>query len=143
MATRTRRTATEKAHAVGVALAVGVSEAERRTGIPKNSIQHWVTRPEFVQLRTSARAMVLEQWWAGIQEGAVSLMADMTGTAPLRDKAAAFSALVDRYALLAGEATSRTESKTLTDDLDDTEKQRLRDWIDGLAAATSPEVAPV
>jgi hypothetical protein len=143
MATRKFRPRIVKAEVAGLAAVVGVTEAERRTGIAKNTIQRWVHDPEFVHLRTTARALVLEQWWAGIQMGASSMMDDMLGPAPLRDKATAWSSLVDRYALLSGEATSRTESKALTDDLDDTEKQRLRDWIDGLAAATSPESAPV
>ena len=142
--TRTKRTQTEKAHAVGVALAVGVTEAERQTGIPKQSIDYWLNSPAFGHLRTRARADVATEMWAGLQVGLQAVVDGLRSPeAPLRDKAQAFGILYDRFALINGEATSRTESKTLTDGLDDTEKQRLRDWIDSLATAAPAEGAAV
>ena len=46
----------------------------------------------------------------------------------------------EKAQLLGGGPTSRTETRTLVDDLDDDEKRRLRDWIDGLPAGAPAEV---
>ena len=69
------------------------------------------------------------------------MLEGLESNAPLRDKALALATLVDRYALLNGEATARTETKALTDDLSDDEKQRLRQWIVDLPAAV-PDPRP-
>ena len=141
--TRKYRSATEKARAVGIAVVSGVTEAERQTGIAKNSIVRWVDDPAFVHLRTRAREEVAQEFWAGIQVGLQAVTEGLrSDDAPLRDKAAALGILYDRYALMSGEATSRTESRALTDDLTDTEKLRLHDWIVNLpATAGDPEPA--
>ena len=110
-----RYTAKQRAKAVGVAMVDGVTAAERVTGIPKTTIQDWTKRPEYVQLRTTARETVAEGMWVGIQIGVRELTAGLTGDAPLHHKASAFQALADRYALLTGGATSRTESRELND----------------------------
>ena len=139
---RQKRTTAEKAAAVGIALAVGVTEAERQTGIPKQSIDYWLNSEAFGHLRTRARADVATEMWAGVQVG---LQAVVTGfndpDAPLRDKATAFGVLYDRFALINGDATSRTESKSITDDLPDHERRILRDLIHGaLEEATASPV---
>lgn len=100
---------------MGIAAAAGVSAAERATGIPKETIQYWTHRPEFAQFRTRAREDVLEGMWVGIQVGAQELVKGMTSDAPLHQKAQAWAALTDRYLLLAGEATSRSEHRDITD----------------------------
>lgn len=99
-----------RAKAVGIALVDGVTAAEKVTGIPKTTIQDWKNRPEYVQLRTTAREVVVEGLWVGIQIGVRELTDGLTGDAPLNHKAAAFEALANRFALLNGEATERTES---------------------------------
>lgn len=144
MVMRRKRTVQEKAEAVGIALVVGVTEAERQTGIPKQTIDYWLDRPEFRHLRTRARAEVADEFWAGIQIGVKAVVEGLRdGSTPLRDKATALGVLYDRFALMTGEATSRTESRAL-DGLSDDEQERLRDWIVNLpATAGDPEPAPV
>jgi hypothetical protein len=115
MAERRRYTTKTRAKAVGIAMVDGVTAAERVTGIPKETIQYWTTKPEFAQLRTTAREVVAEEMWIGIQVGVRELVAGLAGDAPLHHKASAFQALADRFALLTGGATSRTESRELND----------------------------
>jgi len=93
----------------------GVTAAERVTGIPKPTIQDWTTRPEYVQLRTTARETVIESLWVGLQIGVRELSNGLAGDAPLHHKASAFQALAERYALLTGGATARMESRELND----------------------------
>lgn len=130
MTERRRYTAKERARAVGVALVDGVTEAERQTKIPKETIQYWTRKPEFAHLRTTAREEVVEQLWVGIQVGVEVLTAGLKGDAPLNHKAAAFDSLTERYALLNGEATVRTETADLTAGYDDHERATLRRLLD-------------
>ena len=120
MTTSRTYTKATKARASGIAIATGVSEAERQTGIPKTTIQRWVTSDECVQLRTRAREEFAAELYAGVQEGARHVIDGMRDPdAPLRDKAQAFGILYDRFALLSGEATSRSEHRDISVD-DDT-----------------------
>lgn len=117
MPTRRRYTRTQKAEAVGIATASGVTEAERQTGIPKTTIQYWSERPEFVQLRTKTAEAVAEEMWAAMQTG----LRRMVELIPLTDDVAkvgvAVGILYDKRALLTGGATERTETHdwTITD----------------------------
>lgn len=115
MPTRRRYAAKQKATAVGIAIVEGVTEAERQTGIPKETIHYWQSKPEFAQLRTTAHETVAEQFWVGIQVGLREVLKGIEGDAPLKEKADALRVMADRYALLTGSATARTESRALND----------------------------
>ena len=144
MATRTRKRYSEptKLAAVMAADMTGVVATEKATGIPESTIRYWMEKPEFAQYRAKARedlkdeiTVVAHLAWQRVAEGLEK------GTLEPRDALFAAEKATTQYLLLSGEATSRTESKTLTDGLDDTEKQRLRDWIDSLATAAPAEGA--
>ena len=130
MAERRRYDARTKAKAVGIALVDGVTKAGEVTGIPKTTIDYWLDKPEFVQLRTTARDAVIQQLWVGLQVGVEVLTSGLRGDAPLNHKAAAFDSLAERYALLSGDVTSRSETKAITAGLDDHEKEALRAVLD-------------
>ena len=115
MVPRRRYTAKQKAAAVGVALVDGVTEAERQTGIPKETIHYWQSKPEFAQLRTTAREVVVDQFWIGLQVGLREVLKGIESDAPLKEKSDALRVIADRYALLTGDATSRMESRELND----------------------------
>ena len=115
MATRRRYTAKQRAEAAGIAVVEGVTAAERDTGIPKNTIQYWLDRPEFVQLRTKTREQVADELWSVIQVGIQEVAKGIVGDAPLRDKSVALGILYDKHALLRGDATVRTENRELHD----------------------------
>ena len=119
MAERRRYSAKTRAKAAGIAVVEGVTEAERQTGIPKETIQYWVTKPEFAHLRTTARDQVADEFWVGIQIGLEQVIAGFTGDASLKDKAMALGTIYDRHALLTGMATSRSESRDLTGTMPD------------------------
>ena len=120
MSERRHYSETEKATAVGLAVLEGQRGASRATGIPVTTIHQWFNSPEYEQLRMQTRDQVAEKMWATIQLG-LSAVADglQNPKAPLRDKATAFGILYDKYALLTGAATARTESRDLTGTLSD------------------------
>jgi hypothetical protein len=120
-AQRRRYTAKERAKATGIAAAEGVTAAERATGIPKQTIQYWTTKPDFVRLRTTAREMVADQFWVGIQVGLEQVIEGLRSDVPLKEKAVALATLYDRHALLTGGATARSESRDITGSLSDTD----------------------
>lgn len=127
MVERRHYSARTKARAVGIALVEGVTETERQTGIPKVTVWQWMQDPAYEQLRTRVREDVMAEWWSGIQLGARHLVAGMENPdVPLRDKSQAFLALAQNYQLMSGAATSRTETKEITDGLTDDEKDQLR-----------------
>jgi hypothetical protein len=124
-----RYTPRQKARATGIALVDGVTEAAKRTGIPKQTIDYWQSKPEFGPLRTTAQELVAEQFWVGIQVGLREVIKGIEGNAPLREKAEAMKVMADRYALLTGQATDRRESRDLTDSFDDHERTRLKEVL--------------
>ena len=110
----------EKAVAVGRALAVGATKAGKELGIPRRTIDQWKSSPAFAEMRQRVREDVADEMWAAVQI-AVSEVIDslQSPRTPLRDKAQALGILYDRYALLTGSATSRAETRDITESLSD------------------------
>jgi hypothetical protein len=121
-----------RARAVGLAMVVGANEASRQTGIPERSVRRWVMDPEMAELAARTKETVAEEWWAIVQKGFRRVEALLDSTEDAQKAATATAIIFDKMALSRGEPTSRTETRTWTDDLDDHEKARLRDWIDSL-----------
>ena len=109
----------EKATAVGLAVIEGQQQASRAMGIPVTTINQWFHHPRYAQLRNEKRDLVAEMFWSAIQVGLAAVVEGLDGKAPLRDKATALGILYDKYALLTGAATARTESRDLTGTLSD------------------------
>jgi hypothetical protein len=125
---------------VGIAAVEGVTRAEEATGIPKQTIDYWTHKPEFGHLRTTARETVIESFWVGIQVGVDQVTSAMKDErTPVHQKAAALAVLADKYALLNGEATSRSEHTELPAPFDDEEKRALREAINGALDAQKAE----
>ena len=135
-----KRDAKTRANAVGIALVSGQSEAARQTAIPRKTIADWMVSPEFATLRARTREEVAELFWVVVQEGVQEVRKGLNSEEPLRDKAQAIGILYDRYALLSGQATSRTEHRDLTASLDDHERATLRDLIEGALAEPAAAV---
>lgn len=127
---------------MGIAAARGVTEAERQTGIPKQTIHEWTKSPEFGRLRTSAREDVIDQFWVALQ---LALEAVRDGLrdpeTPLRDKQQALATLYDRHALMTGEATARSESRDITGTLSDVQLADTIRVIDGGRGGTQEEAS--
>ena len=135
MAARKFRPKVVKAEVVGRAEIIGIKPAARESGIPESSIRRWRETPEMALLRAETRDAVAADVWAAFQKGVRRIAELMDTTTDMAKVAVASGILYDKLALMSGEATSRTETKALTDDLSDDEKQRLRQWIVDLPAA--------
>ena len=102
---------TTRAEAVGLALVQGVPAASKALGIPQRTIRDWKDDPEFAELRLSAREEVGEAMWVSIQVGIGEVYKGLTSPdEPLKAKADTLAMLIEKRALLMGEATSRTEA---------------------------------
>jgi hypothetical protein len=74
---------------------------------------------------------VAEQMWVGVQIGIAETVKGLRDPdARLRDKSDATSMLVEKYLLLTGQATNRTETKDITSRFSDHEMDMLADAID-------------
>ena len=139
-ATRQRRPKSEKLAAVLAAEMTGVVQASEQSGIPESTIRYWMEQPEFAAYRAKARedlkdeiTVVAHLAWQRVAEGLYA------GTLEPRDALFAAEKATTQFLLLSGEATSRSESRDLTDDITDDERQRLRDWITNLPASIAGE----
>lgn len=134
---RRRYTHTQKAAAVAEAEINGVEHAAELTGIPRTTIDYWLDRPDFVELRQKTREEMRDGFRVLVHRAQERLEALVPSMEP-RDLTILLGVVTDKALLLSGDATSRTESVTLTDGLSDDEKRRLRDAI---AAATRAEAS--
>ncbi len=136
---RRRYTKKQKAVVVGIAVASGQTAAAEATGVPLTTLNRWFHQPEFVEMRTTAREDVASQMWIGVQVGVQEMVnALKSPDVSLREKTDATSMLSEKYLLLTGQATSRTETRELTDTLDDHERETLRDAIDAYLRQPEP-----
>lgn len=126
-----KRPMAERARAVGIALVDGAQAASDATGIPRTTILQWTQLPEYDDLRRKTPDAVSDMLWAAVQIGVDQVAIGLLGDAPLRDKAVALGILYDKHALLSGGVTDRTETRSLSDVLNDHERATLRSVITG------------
>lgn len=140
MATPRRYRKTEKVAAIVAAEASSVLAASEQTGIPESTIRYWLDQPEFANLRENAREAMAEEARVVARLAWQQLgKAVQSGNLEPRDLIMAAGMATDKSLLLSGEATARTETRTLTEGMDDHERATLRDIIDAaLAAAPEP-----
>ncbi len=121
--------------------------AAEATGIPRTSINNWLDDPEIVSLRQNARQMLAEEMGVIARLATQKLgEAIRAGRLEPRDLIMAAGMATDKSQLLAGQATSRTETRDLTETLDDHERAALRDILDDVlreAEAPTPAHAGV
>lgn len=136
-----KRPTSDRTAALGIAVLDGPAAAARQTGIPENTIRSWMDSPEFVELRERTKEQVADEWWAIVQKGfrRVEKLLDSTDDA---QKAATATAIIfDKLALTRGEATSRTETKDITRELDDHESELLGEVVRAELARRADEHA--
>lgn len=141
MPTHRRYSKADKATAVIAAEMSTVAAASEATGIPESTIRYWADHPKFAALRAKTRDEAAEGF-SLLMHLAMSRLSDLIPVMEPRDLTILLGVSAEKAQLLAGAPTSRTETRSLADDLSDTEKQRLRDWIDGLPAEEPAPVAP-
>jgi len=128
---------------MGIAVVDGASAASEATGIPRQTVQGWMETPEFGELRQRTREAATDELWAIVQKGFRRVGELLTGTDDLQKTAIATAIVTDKMLLLRGEATSRYESRDVTLDLDDHERELLNDAIRGeLARRADASPAP-
>lgn len=128
-----------KLAAVMAADMVGVVQASKQTGIPESSIRVWIDKPEFAEIRAKTREDLAEEVKV-VAHLAWRRVGDLMPTMEPRDAIFASEKASTILALLRGEATSRTETRDLTDTLDDHERAALRSIVDEVLAATEADV---
>ena len=132
----------EKLTAVVAAEMTSQEAASEALGIPRTTIHNWMDDPEMVELRQNARQALAEEM-AIVARLATRKLGEAIRRDRLepRDLILAAGMATDKSQLLSGQATSRTETRELTDTLDDHERARLRELIDQ-ALSEAPEPAP-
>ncbi len=140
MATHRRYQKREKLSAVLAAEMGGVVQAEAATGIPESTIRYWMSQPEFAEVRAKTREdladeikVVAHLAWKRIAEALRS------GEMEPRDAIFAAEKATSLQLLMAGEATARTENVSITDGLDDHERDALAAAIQGELARRADE----
>jgi transposase-like protein len=143
VAERRRYTKRQKAEAVVEALGSSTLAASQKLGIPDSTLEYWMDHPEFANLREKTREQIAEgsMVLANLAQAELSRKVKAGEVEP-RDLAVIYGIAIDKAQLLAGMATNRTESRTLTDGLPDHEKAALRDLLDAWAFEESAEADP-
>lgn len=137
--TRRRYTKAEKATVVIAAEMSTAAAASQASGVPESTVRYWLDNPKYAELRVKTR----EEAAAGFSVLVHMAQERLTALVPTmepRDLTILLGVAAEKAQLFGGGPTSRTETRTLADDLDDDEKRRLRDWIDGLPAGAPAEV---
>lgn len=138
MSERRRYTKRQKLSAVMAAEMAGVVAAEEQTGIPESTIRYWVDKPEFAAFRAKAREELADEVKV-VAHLAWKRVAETMSEMEPRDAIFAAEKASTIMQLLRGDATSRTEHRDLTDELDDHERdvlaQILRDAAEAVDAS--------
>lgn len=161
--------------AIALALSSGIAEASRQTGIARPTIFRWLRKAGLVtdhtpktqsatiaaaaradQLRAELRGRLLEKALDLLNrmdavhvdfkgKGPIQVEYPIAPAAAVQNYATSVGILIDKYRLEVGEATSRSESRSLDDAPDDLLRDLLREAdriaSEGRVAATS-EGAP-
>ena len=127
---RRRYTKRQKAELVGRAEVEGVRPTARAARVPVSTLESWRTRSEFAQMRTEKREEVIADLYAVFQQG-VRRIADLLPVTDDMSKVAIATGIIyDKFALMSGQVTARTELLNPTEGMNDGEKQALSDAID-------------
>lgn len=133
MTDRRRYSRKQRAEAVGLSVVAGRAEAVRRTGIPESTLRYWEEDPEFAELRARKKDDVALEVWAAFQTGVRRIVELVPLTDDMTKVATATGILFDKYALMTGHATERTESRDLTATFDDGEREAMERFLHDLA----------
>lgn len=130
VATRQHRKYTKATKAALVLLAdqTSVNAAAEASGVPRTTLEYWLDRPEFVDLRQRAR----EKWGQDVTVTALlgwGLLAERMPQMSDGDLIDATELATSKALLLTGEATSRSESRELVADFNDGEREAVAAWL--------------
>jgi hypothetical protein len=125
----TKRTHTTRPKRVQLATvlaaeASGQMAAARATGIPRETIRDWMAKPEYAEIRRKTREDLAEEYKVAAHL-AVKRVTELLPTMEARDAIFAFEKSAELSQLLSGQATTRSETRDLTAELDDHERDIL------------------
>ena len=128
---RRRYSVAEKDAAVAEAARTSILAASQKLGIPERTVGYWYDSPEFADVRDKTK----DQLAAGSVAMAILAQGELVRrirSGKLSDQAlvAAYGVGIDKAQLLSGAATTRTESRSLVDGMDDHEREALRKVLD-------------
>lgn len=128
--------------AVAQAAVNGTERASHDTGIPESTIRYWLDKPEFAELREKTRDEMRDGFTVLVHKAQEALMARIDQMEP-RDLTILLGVATDKSLLLSGDATSRSETRSLSDELDDHERAALRQFlVDELERRRNPTGDP-
>lgn len=144
MTERRRYTKREKATAVAAAVASSTLAAADATGIPESTLRYWMDSAEFAEVREKVRAELAPIATTVAFYGWVETLRMLREHQfEPHDVIFLTGLATDKSQLLSGGATSRAETRALTDDLNDHERQALRDVIDRAIAEAGAGADPL
>lgn len=136
-----RVTKARKAEAVGLSEVIGIRPAARQLNVAESTLRRWRADPEMAQLRAETKDEVAGDMWAGFQLGIRRIVELLPNEKDLKAVAVATGVIYDKYALLTGGATARSEQRDITGTISDAElvaAVREADRITG-QGGTAPE----
>ena len=144
--TRRRYSDTEKADAVGRAAIIGPVRAARELSIPARNVSAWMADPRFAAVREASHEQILGTLRSAAAAGVDELLRVIRDPkAADRDKVRAAEVALDRYQLMSGGATERTENLNVEVDggpiTSRDIREELRTWMDVIANASDEEIA--
>lgn len=116
-----RVTKARKAEAVGLSEVIGIRPAARQLNVAESTLRRWRADPDMAQLRAETKDEVAGDMWAGFQLGIRRIVELLPNEKDLKAVAVATGVIYDKYALLTGGATARSEQRDITGTLSDAE----------------------
>lgn len=126
--TRRRYTKPEKLAVIADAEVIGGDEAARKHHVPRSTLQYWLDDPQFAELRSKTREEMRDGFRVLVHK-AQERLTQLVPTMEPRDLTVLLGVATDKNLLMSGDATSRTESTSITHGLPSDVQRRLRDRL--------------
>ena len=138
MANRRRYTNAQKVATVLLAEQTSLTAAAEASGIPLTTLDYWMDRPPFVALRARAREAMAEEALIVARRG-WALLAERMASFDPRDLVNVVELATEKALLMAGDATTRSEHRDITD-ADDAGVASLEGVLAGSPTPKRPRV---
>jgi len=132
---RKRYTRRQKVTAVIAAEMTTQAAAAEQAGIPRKTLAYWFDDPEFAVYRQKVREELGPEGIALAHNVLSEIRRRLPEFEP-RDLSTLYGILIDKAQLVTGQATSRSETRAITDGMNDHETAALRKIIDEVVAAS-------
>lgn len=141
MAERRRYTKRQKVTAVIAAEMTTVAAAAEQAGIPERTVGYWFDSPDFADVRAKTREDLAAESM-GMAHTVLGQIKKRLDEFEPRDLSILYGILTDKGQLLSGGATSRAETRDLTEAMNDHEKTQLREAIEAWLTTREPDAVP-